>query len=198
MKSILLSVEGTPISKLAADVAIALAGNFRASIIAQFVIDPHRVFEFEGFCDCGCGGRGLCGSGVFIEAAQTIISALTELGESLLMTFAALAEGGSIEVEEHVDVGNKAQEIARRALEADLVILGESDDAFTLVKSLGATLSCPILIIQSANTVLLVEPAVEEANPAIRAEVIKQLKGMGFRITEKKELGERLWEIQAA
>lgn len=198
MKSILLIVEGLPISKIAADVAIGLACACKASITAQFVIDPHRVFEFEGFCDCGCGGRGLCGSGVFIEAEQSIVRALAELGESLLMTFTALAEGRSIQVEQHIDIGNKAEEIAGRACGEDLVILGETEEALQLSRSLGATLSCPILVVQSMNTALLIEPVAEETDSAVRVKVIEQLKEMGFHVTDKKTMGGGLWQIQAA
>jgi nucleotide-binding universal stress UspA family protein len=196
MKSILLIVEGRPVSKIAADIAIALAGSQNASIIAQFITDPHRVFEFEGFCDCGCGGRGLCGSGVFIEAEQEIVSALTKLGESLLMSFAALAEGESIEIEQHTDVGNKAQEIAGRASGVDLVLLGQTEEHLQVIRSLEAALSCPVLVIQSRSESMLIEPASEQVDSVV--ELIEQLTRIGVKVTERKALGGGLWQIQAA
>ncbi len=196
MKSILLIVEGTLVAKIAADTAIALARSSNAEIVAQFIIDPQRLFELEGFCSCGCGGRGLCGSGVFIECEQEIATSLANLGESLLMSFAALAEGQSIKVEQYTDTGNKAQEIARRASGADLVILGETEENFEVSKGLRATVSCPVLLVQSHSQALLIEPIAQKVD--LVAQLIAQLESMEMEVIERKELERGFWQVRAA
>ncbi len=144
MKTILFVLDGSPLASTAARQVIQLAQACQGKIIAQFVIDPQKLFDLEGF-----SGPGLCGSGVFIETEQALIPPLMHLGEMLMMSFTARAEGAGIEVEDFIDVGNPAQEIALRAAGSDLVVLPATEANYIASDSLRATVSCPILLVES-------------------------------------------------
>lgn len=153
--SILFHVEGSPLSKIAGDMSIGLARKFETEIIAQFIIDPQKIFDLEGFE----GVAGLCGNGPFIETEQDIIPPLMSLGESLLMAFAALAEGQDIYVHQFVDIGEPAQEMAQRGEHNHFMMLAGSEENFPLAHMVTMALPSLILLVQSEADVLLIEPA---------------------------------------
>lgn len=149
--SILYFIEGSSLSKTAGEVSIELARKLRSDLIAQFVIDPRRIFSLEGYK----GAPGLCGSGVFIEAEQNIIQALKGLGDSLMHAFAAIAEGHDVSLCRFVDVGPIMHEIANRTKTCRLVVLADSEENQRLARELGELVGCPILMVQ-ANYAYLV------------------------------------------
>lgn len=151
-------VEGSPLNRIAADVAISLAKKIGSTIVAQFVIDPQRLFEMEGYE----GLTGLCGSGVFIETEQGLIPPLTALGESLLLAFTALAEGQEIRVDQFVDVGPVPEEIRKRACDTGLLVLAGSDANIQRAEDLMSLVNEPLLFVQSATEALLFCPSSEQ------------------------------------
>ena len=153
MKTILFVVDGSPLACAASYEVIYLAKASPSKIIAQFIIDPQRLFDLQGF-----EGEGLCGSGVFIETEQELIPPLVRLGETLLMSFTARAEGAGVDVEVFVDVGNPAREIASRATDCDLVALPATAANSTLSNELVDLIACPILLVQSQIDGMLLEP----------------------------------------
>lgn len=151
--SILFLVEGSPLSKVAGDLSIALAEKLHTSITAQFVVDPQKIFKLEGFE----GIPGLCGSGVFIEAEENMIQPLTSLGETLILSFSALAEGHGVQVNPCVDIGSTAQEVERRAAQNSLLVLASSEGNLSIIAGLKASVDCPILELQADLSILLHE-----------------------------------------
>ncbi|MBS2004315.1 MAG: hypothetical protein JST44_22600 [Cyanobacteria bacterium SZAS LIN-5] len=181
--SILYLAQGTPLSKTAAELAIALARSLRTDVIGQFIIDPQRIFELEGFE----GLAGLCGSGVFLEAEQKIIPPLTALGESLLMAFAALAEGQEVRIDSFVDVGSAAEEMALRGKDASLVVLSANKENLPIAERLSCSMTCPILLVQSDTQVLLIEP--EHLNAELMSAFGRYVTQTSLKITFGKGFG---------
>ena len=181
MKTILYLTQGTPLAKVAAELAISLARGLEASITAQFVVDPQLIFELEGF-----SGRGLCGSGVFIEAEQQIIVPLVNLGESLLMSFTALAEGQDVSVRQFIDIGDSAREIAQRAADSDVVILAGTHANSLVARALLPIFSRTVLLVQSPSEVLLLEPQASDGEFA--SILIEHLAAMNIKLQASKQI----------
>lgn len=175
MNTILLRIQGPPICLTAADVAIKLARRLNSNIIAQFVIDPHQIMDLEEF-----SGRGLCGSGVFIDAQQKISSALKDLGGYLMKFFTAVAEGYGIPVDEFVDAGDIFEEIKERSTEVSVIILAETKDNRSLAQKLANALTCPVIVVKSSSAVDLFES--EQTNSTVSHIVAKHLADMNIRL----------------
>lgn len=156
--SILYFIEGSSLSKTAGEVSIELAKKLRTDLIAQYVLDPRKIFSFVGYE----GQPGLCGSGVFIEAAHNIIQALKNLGESHMHAFSALAGGQELSLSKFIDVGPLTQEIANRARTCSLVVLAENEENLNLARTLGEFINCPILMVQANFAYLVNGSAVQD------------------------------------
>lgn len=160
--SIYFYVEGSPASKQAADVCIAAARKFHSDVVAQFVIDPQRLFEIEGFS----GLPGLCGSGVFIDTEQKLISPLSGLGESLLASFCTLAEGQFISVKSFVDIGAVVDEVRSRSSECEIRIMGYSEQNMEL--ALALPLTQPTLLVEDVGqSRIIAAGGLEEVRPIV-------------------------------
>ncbi|MBX9879111.1 MAG: universal stress protein [Candidatus Obscuribacterales bacterium] len=174
MNTILLRIQGPPICLTAADVAIKLARRLNSNIIAQFVIDPHQIMDLEEF-----SGRGLCGSGVFIDAQQKIAIALQELGGYLMKFFTAVAEGYGIPVEEFVDTGDIFEQIKARSTDASVIMLAETKDNRVLAEKLAGELPCPVIVVKSSSAVDLFES--EQTNSSFAHVVTRHLTDMNIK-----------------
>lgn len=190
MNKILLFVDGTPRCVQAAHIAISLARQFKCGIVAQYIIDPQRVFNLEGYE----GTSGLCGSGVFIESQHEIMETLTGLGESLLMSFAALAEGHSIRVEQVVDVGNTAEELKKRALGCNLIVLAAASNGIS--KVVADSVEVLAVSVESEKSILLMEPL--GAVQSQVTQILAHLRKMGFALQTMNDLGNSIVRIGPA
>lgn len=152
MKSITFVVDGTSEGRVAAQVAIMLAQQLKAKIIAHYPIDTKAVFALAGLTE-----PGLCGSGPFIEAEQTIVNALTTLGQSILLSFAALAEGHGVEVETCTVAGDVSQEVLRNSQNSSMIVLSDNVRNELLATTLRDTTNCPVLVVKSASEACLLQ-----------------------------------------
>lgn len=95
-------IDGTPETAFAAQFVLKLASASGDRLVAHAFIDGDKVFQVEGFT----GLPGLCGSGIFMEAYERIVSDLTALLESLFESLRARTEGANIFFEPHIWVRN--------------------------------------------------------------------------------------------
>ncbi len=147
--SYLLPIDGSAESQLAAHFAWDLAERTGARVVAQHVVDSAGIWRFLSHAHAG-----FVGSGLYMDAREKMIAIMQSLGESLTMSYSSQAEGQDIKTETHIDDGDPAVEIARRAKEHDLVILGYKQRTSAepgIFEQLLETCSCPILIVRNTT-----------------------------------------------
>lgn len=149
--SYLLPIDGSEESRSTSYLAWELAKQTGARVVAQHVIDTAAVWRLLSY-----ERAGFIGSGVYMEAREQITSALNSIAEALMLSFTSQIEGQSLEFETHIDEGDPAAEIARRAKEHDMVIVTErrgnsAADGQRLFEKLAATCSCPVLVIGNST-----------------------------------------------
>lgn len=154
--SFLLALSGTKQSLYAAEAAWALCQKSRAHLTAQHVADTWTAWELLRNDE-----PGLVGSGLYVNAFETLRNCQREIGKKLLEKYDSMANSKGIESDSVVDEGNPVDEICRRAHDHDLVIVGhrpyrnpeESKDEWHAIKCAvaeGLANKCtkPLLIVQ--------------------------------------------------
>jgi nucleotide-binding universal stress UspA family protein len=142
--SYLLALDGSAESRTAAHFAWELAAQTGASVVAQHVIDTAAAWQFLSY-----DRPGFIGSGVYMEAREQISSALRSIAEALMLSYCTQVQGRSITAKSHIDEGDPACEIVRRAADHDLVIIGHRSGPRQerLYETLVKTCPCPVLVV---------------------------------------------------
>lgn len=134
----------------------SLASLCKSRIEVQALIDDRQILRLTGYD----GQSGLCGSGVFIAAQQVVIGALTELYESIMLSFCARIEGELKQqtVSKFIDVGDAQESIEHRARQADLLIVAVGTASIKQLQEISKQAGCPVLIVDN-NAQKLVMPS---------------------------------------
>lgn len=146
--SFLLPIDGSEESLSAAQFAWELAQKSGAKVAAQHVIDTTAIWRFLKY-----DRAGFVGSGVYIDAREQIAGSMRTLAESLMLSYSTQSAGRAIVSETYIDEGDPATEIAARATEHDLVIVGCHSRRYAprrqrLYEKLAAICPCPILVVR--------------------------------------------------
>jgi nucleotide-binding universal stress UspA family protein len=115
---ILVPVDGSVCSQRAVDYALWLAQDLGAGVSAQHVIDP-RLLELiiaPEFAET-------LGFGASVNAAEKVMAALKVIGQTILDLVKKEGQG-NIEVETFLDYGMTVEQIVKRSVSHDLVIIG--------------------------------------------------------------------------
>lgn len=147
-RSYLLAIDGSQASRSAAHFAWALARQDDARVVAQHVVDTSEIWSFLSY-----DLAGFIGSGLYMDARERITEIMYSIAEALMVSYGSQAEGQSLEFEHYIDEGEPAAEIARRALDHDLVILGfharrSNHRQKSLFEELAKSCPCPVLVVR--------------------------------------------------
>ncbi|MBX9688816.1 MAG: universal stress protein [Candidatus Obscuribacterales bacterium] len=118
-KKLLVALDGSEYSQIAANYAFWLANRLNASIDAQHVVDP-RLADFF-IAPEFAQELGLAAS---IETSDKVISGLRRVGELILELFSREAADRKLQFKTFLDEGYITQELLKRSANADLVIMG--------------------------------------------------------------------------
>lgn len=149
--SYLLAIDGSQESCSAAHFAWDLANQTDSSVVAQHVVDTKAIWRFLSY-----DLAGFIGSGPYMEAKERITETLHSIAEALMLSYGSQVGGRSPEFETHIDDGEPADEIARRALDHDLVIIGYHGRRFAarrprLFEKLAEICPCPVLVVRDVS-----------------------------------------------
>jgi len=147
-KSYLLAIDGSQASRSAAHFAWGLAKQNDARVVAQHVVDTGEIWRFLSY-----DLAGFIGSGIYMDARERITQVMYLIAETLMLSYGSQAAGQSLEFENYIDEGEPAAEIARRAIDHDLVILGFHSRRFDrrqrgLFEELAKDCPCPVLVVR--------------------------------------------------
>ncbi len=118
-KKILVALDGSQNSQIAAEYAFWLASNLQAELAGQHVVDPRLVdlfIEPEFAEELGFGRS--------IETSERVFAALRRIGKEILDLFATEALARGIKARTFLDEGYIVEEIVKYADEFDLLIAG--------------------------------------------------------------------------
>jgi nucleotide-binding universal stress UspA family protein len=121
MFTLKLIVDGSPETLQAAQFALTLAKRFGKKLRAYAFIDPVKVIEVTGFT-----GAGLCGSGVFIEGYEKVLSILEDIGQTLMTALRARADGMDVEIEEIIRTDDPVTILTDGMTTSTLVVLADN------------------------------------------------------------------------
>lgn len=118
-KKVLIAVDGSKYSQIAAGYGFWLAASIDAKLTAQHVMDPRLVdlFIAPEFTD----ELGLSASA---EISDKVFSALRRVSKLILKVVSGEAEGRKLSVHTILDEGHVVEEILKRSHDQDLVIIG--------------------------------------------------------------------------
>jgi nucleotide-binding universal stress UspA family protein len=118
-KNILVALDGSSSSQLAADYGFWLATNLGASLSAQHVVDPRLV---DLFVEPEFGEE--LGFGYSVDTSEKIFNALRKIGAVILNLFATEAAGRGLKTTTFLDEGYVAEEIVKYGDQFDLLVIG--------------------------------------------------------------------------
>lgn len=117
--SFLLCLNGSSQSQRAAQLAFEMAIKSNAQITAQHVVDTSTPWDFLRNDE-----PGFIGSGVFVETFELLKKAQWGIACKLLEKYEAVVETKNIISTSIIDEGPPVEQICKRAIEHDLVIIG--------------------------------------------------------------------------
>jgi nucleotide-binding universal stress UspA family protein len=118
-KSLLVALDGSEYSQLAAEYGIWLASELDASLAGQHVVDPRMVdlFIAPEFAE-------ELGFSQSVETSEKVFRALKKIGALVLELFSKEAFARGHKTDTFLDVGYVVEEIVKRAERFDLLIMG--------------------------------------------------------------------------
>lgn len=118
-KKMLVALDGSMNSQIAAEYGFWLASNLGASLAGQHVVDPRLVDLFiePEFAE-------ELGFGVSVETSEKVFCALRRIGKVILDLFATQAAGKGLKTTTFLDEGYVAEEIIKYGDNFDLLIIG--------------------------------------------------------------------------
>lgn len=118
-KKILVALDGSSNSQVAAEYGFWLASNLGASLAGQHVIDPRLV---DLFIEPEFGEE--LGFGVSISTSEKVFTALRRIGKVVLDLFASEAANRGLKITTFLDEGYVSEEIVKHGDKHDLLIIG--------------------------------------------------------------------------
>ncbi|PWT98647.1 MAG: hypothetical protein C5B53_06475 [Candidatus Melainabacteria bacterium] len=118
-KNILVALDGSSSSQLAADYGFWLATNLGASLSAQHVVDPRLV---DLFIEPEFGEE--LGFGISVDTSDKVFNALRKIGSVILNLYATEAASRGLKTTTFLAEGYVAEEIVKYGDKFDLIILG--------------------------------------------------------------------------
>lgn len=118
-KDILVALDGSEYSQLAANYGMWLASEFDCDISAQHVVDP-RIVDF--FISPEFGEE--LGFSEAVDTSEKVFRAVKKIGTVILDLYSKEAVGRGLKANTFLDVGHIVEEIAKRAEKHDLVVIG--------------------------------------------------------------------------
>lgn len=118
-KKILVALDGSRNSQIAADYAFWLASNLDADVTGQYVVDPRLVDLFiePEFAE-------ELGFGQSVETSERVFSALRKIGKTVLALFAQEAAEKNMKITTYLSEGHVLEELLNYSRDCDLLILG--------------------------------------------------------------------------
>ncbi len=142
--SILAVIDGSSLNSVVCWLAQSLAKITQSDLKVQATIDEQLLLRISGYD----GSGGLTGSGVFLQAQQSMLESMTELYESILTSFCSRAEGElNSKVEQYIDIGDLVDCIQLRAGFEDLVVVGVKTATREQLERVCQHLNCPVLVV---------------------------------------------------
>lgn len=149
--SYLLAIDGSEESRSAAYFTWELANQSGSRVVAQHVVDTAAIWRFLSH-----DRAGFIGSGIFMDAREQIIEIMHSVADSLMLSYDSQIDGQALNFENVIDEGEPAAEIARRAKDHDLVILGyrggkTATRRASMFEKLAEVCPCPILVVRNTS-----------------------------------------------
>jgi nucleotide-binding universal stress UspA family protein len=171
----LLALDGSAESMAAAYFTWELAKKTRGRVVAQHVVDTTKIWDFLAF-----DLAGLIGSGVYLSARDRITDIMYSIADALMHSYNARVSGYDIAFDNFIDSGELAEEISKRAVGADLLVMGyKSRKArmrkIRLFEALVEKCSCPVLLTAGCQ-------------PSWRQELVLEMEGGGINLDGLSEL----------
>lgn len=118
-KKVLIALDGSQYSQMAAEYGIWLATSLGAGLTGQHVVDPRLVdlFIAPEFAE-------ELGFSRSIETSEKVFSALRKIGKEVLELFALEAAAHGLKADTFLDEGHVAEEIVKYAESYDLLVIG--------------------------------------------------------------------------
>lgn len=142
----LLALDGSAESMAAAYFTWELAKKSGGRVVAQHVVDTTKIWDFLSF-----DLAGLIGSGVYLSARDRIMDTMYSIADALMYSYNSRVSGYDIVFDNFIDSGELADEISKRAVGADLLVMGYKSRKARMRKTrlfeaLVEKCSCPILL----------------------------------------------------
>ena len=118
-RKMLVAVDGSEYSQIAADYAFWLSNELDAEVAGQHVVDPRIV---ELFIAPEFGEE--LGFSTATDTEEKIFRAVEKIGKVILDLFAREAKNKGLKVDTFLDVGHIVDEVVKRSERFDLLILG--------------------------------------------------------------------------
>jgi len=142
--SILAIIDGSSNNEAVCRWACSLAKATQSDIKVQSIIDDQLLLGLSGFD----GASGLTGSGVFIAAHEAMLCTMTELYESILVSFCARVEGDiQVNVEKYIDRGKLPECVKLRAKPEDFIVMAATTANRNELWQISQSSSCPVLLV---------------------------------------------------
>lgn len=156
--SILLPITGSQESLYAAELAFTLSRLTGVLVDAQHVVNAHGALEFVGI-----ERPGMIGSGPYLAAYEAVCPSLREIADEVSDSYCARADGHGVKGQMFVDEGEPVEEVCKRLVDHDLVIMGHRQRSepslpgsqtvrLSLAEVLAHYVSVPLLIVQEPVT----------------------------------------------
>ena len=156
MNSILLLIDGSAESLLAAKMAWLFAKSTDSQITVQHVIETNHIWDFLSYSK-----TGFIGSGVYFAAHENITKELKSIAESLFMAYESRASGFGVKSLMKISEGNLVDEVNKEIVKHDLLILGHKSSEYNLLneerRRFNRLSACERLIGNCPKPILLVQ-----------------------------------------
>jgi len=149
--SYLLEVDGSAESRSMAYLTWELAKQSGARVATHHVVDTAAIWRFLGY-----DLAGFVGSGLYMDARERMTEIMQSIGEALMVSYGSQIAGQALEFENYIDQGDPATEIAKRARDHDMVVIGHHRRSATpgrqrMFEKLAETCACPILVVGNSG-----------------------------------------------
>jgi len=154
--SFLLCLDGSNQSQMAAELAFDMANKADAQITAQHVVDTITTWHLLRNEE-----PGFIGSGLYVESFEILKKALLGIAYKLMEKYDSVAESRKIDSISVIDEGDPVDQICRRSLKHDLVVVGHRSHSkansgqtrlhnlrYNIAEGLADKCSKPLLIVQ--------------------------------------------------
>ncbi len=164
-KNILVALDGTKNSQIAADYGFWIASKLNANLSAQHVVDPRLVSLFvePEFAE----ELGMISS---IETSEIVFNALRKIGKLVLKRFSTEAQSRGFQCSSKLSEGRIVEEILRYAQNFDLLVVGHRGcDAPKTASNIALGSVAERLVVSSPGPVLIAVQPLEQIEKVVVA-----------------------------